>query len=116
MNNSWTHLTEEKQLDELITLSDDNPVFIFKHSTTCGISAQAKENLEIGTKNTDKKFLFYYLDLLKFRSVSNEIASRFEVHHQSPQIILLKNRKVIFTTSHHKIRTNTLPESLSLLI
>ena len=48
MNNSWTHLTEEKQLDELITLSDDNPVFIFKHSTTCGISAQAKENLEIG--------------------------------------------------------------------
>lgn len=116
MNNSWIHLTEEKQLDELVNLSNDNPVFIFKHSTTCGISAQAIENLEIATKNTDKKILFYYLDLLKFRSVSNEVASRFEVHHQSPQIILLKNGKVIFTTSHHKIRTNTLSESLSLLI
>lgn len=113
MDVSWINLTDLNQLDELITLSFDTPVFIFKHSMTCGISAQAKENLEISSKNTDKKFIFYYLDLLKYRSVSNEIATRFEVHHQSPQVILFKKGKVIFTTSHHKIRTNTINESLS---
>lgn len=116
MSDSWTNLKEEKQLDEIVTLSESNPVFIFKHSTTCGISAQAKENLEIASKNTDKKFLFYYLDLLNFRAISNEIASRFGVHHQSPQLILLRNGKVIFTTSHHKIRKTSMDESLSLVI
>jgi len=116
MSDSWTNLREEKQLDEIVTLSESNPVFIFKHSTTCGISAQAKENLEIASKNTDKKFLFYYLDLLNFRPISNEIASRFGVHHQSPQLILLQNGKVIFTTSHHKIRTTSMDESLLLII
>jgi bacillithiol system protein YtxJ len=116
MSNSWIILNEENQLDEIVSFSDSIPVFIFKHSTTCGISAQAKENLEIASKNTDKKYLFYYLDLLNFRPISNEIASKFGVHHQSPQLILLQNGKVVFTTSHHKIRTNSIDESLSLIV
>jgi bacillithiol system protein YtxJ len=115
MNKIWSNLTEEKQIVEIIDLSNSIPVFIFKHSTTCGISAQAKENLELSFKNSDKSFLFYYLDLLKFRSVSNEVAAILNVHHQSPQLILVHDGKVVFTTSHHKIKANTIDESLSLL-
>ena len=115
MNKTWSNLTEESQIAEIIALSNSIPVYIFKHSTTCGISAQAKENLEISFKNTDKPFLLYYLDLLKYRSISNEVASKLNVHHQSPQLILVHNGKVTFTTSHHKIKTNILEDSLSLL-
>lgn len=115
MNKIWTNLTEEKQIDEIITLSSTIPVYIFKHSTTCGISAQAKENLEASFRNSDKSFTLYYLDLLKFRSVSNEVASILKVHHQSPQLILIQNGQVIFTTSHHKIKTTIIEESYSFL-
>jgi bacillithiol system protein YtxJ len=115
MDKIWTNLTEVKQIEEIITLSGSIPVYIFKHSTTCGISAQAKENLELSFRNTDKSFLFFYLDLLKFRPVSNEVASTLNVHHQSPQLILIHEGQVIFTTSHHKIRATAIEESLSLL-
>ena len=115
MNKIWSNLTEENQIAEIIALSNSIPVYIFKHSTTCGISAQAKENVEISFKNTDKPFLLYYLDLLKYRSISNEVASKLNVHHQSPQLILVHNGEVVFTTSHHKIKTNILEDSLSLL-
>jgi bacillithiol system protein YtxJ len=114
MNQLWSELKDIEQLDELVTLSDSTPVFIFKHSVSCGISAQAKENLEIAMAKTDKKIIFYYLDLIKYRSISNEIASRFGVTHQSPQILFIKGGKVIFTTSHHKIRPDIIEESLSL--
>ena len=115
MNKIWSNLTEESQIAEIIDLSNSIPIYIFKHSTTCGISAQAKENLEISFKNTDKPFLLYYLDLLKYRSISNEVASKLNVHHQSPQLILVHNGEVTFTTSHHKIKSNILEDSLSLL-
>ncbi len=115
MNKDWSNLTEENQIAEIIALSNSIPVYIFKHSTTCGISAQAKENVEISFKNTDKPLLFYYLDLLKFRSISNEVASKLNVHHQSPQLILVHNGQVAFTASHHKIKATILEDSLSLL-
>ena len=115
MNKEWTNLTEENQIDEIIALSNSVPVYIFKHSTTCGISAQAKENVEISFKNTDKPLKFYYLDLLKYRSISNAVASKLNVHHQSPQLILVHDGQVAFTTSHHKIKANILEDSLSLL-
>ena len=115
MNKDWPNLTEENQIAEIIALSNSIPVYIFKHSTTCGISAQAKENVEISFKNTDKPLLFYYLDLLKFRSISNEVASKLNVHHQSPQLILVHNGQVAFTASHHKIKATILEDSLSLL-
>lgn len=115
MNKDWSNLTDENQITEIIALSNSIPVYIFKHSTTCGISAQAKENVEISFKNTDKPLLFYYLDLLKFRSISNEVALKLNVHHQSPQLILVHNGQVAFTTSHHKIKATILEDSLSLL-
>jgi len=115
MNKNWSNLTEENQIAEIIALSSSIPVYIFKHSTTCGISAQAKENVEISYKNTDKPLSFYYLDLLKFRSISNEVASKLNVHHQSPQLILIHDGQVAFTTSHHKIKATIIKDSLSLL-
>ena len=115
MNKNWSNLTEENQIAEIIALSSSIPVYIFKHSTTCGISAQAKENVEISYKNTDKPLSFYYLDLLKFRSISNEVASKLNVHHQSPQLILIHDGQVVFTTSHHKIKATIIEDSLSLL-
>lgn len=112
MNGKWNLLTKENQISEILNLSNLAPIFIFKHSTTCGISAQAKENLEIGWKNLENSCHFYYLDLLKYRGISNDVAEKLGVHHQSPQLILIQEGNVVFTTSHHKIKSGTLNENL----
>ena len=99
----WKVLDEEGQLESLIQQSYGKPVAIFKHSTSCGISAMAKYGLETRWDFNESELDFYYLDLLRFRSVSNLVAERLKVIHQSPQVILLRNGQVVYAASHHKI-------------
>lgn len=97
----WNILDDIKQLDDLVGLSNDKTVVIFKHSTRCGISRAVKKAFEKQYK--DKDAIFYYLDLLKYRDISNEIASRFNVQHQSPQLLVLKGEKVVKHDSHYDL-------------
>ena len=89
----WKTLDQEEQLEAIIQQSHDKPVILFKHSTSCGISAMAKYGLETRWDFEESELVLYYLDLLRFRSVSNLIADRLQVIHQSPQVILLKKRQ-----------------------
>jgi len=108
----WKILVQPEQLDELREASYQKPVVIFKHSTRCGISAHAKFRLEREWNFSTDELDFYYLDLIAYRPVSNQIAVDFGVTHQSPQIILLRNGKAVFDTSHHQISARTLQEAL----
>lgn len=98
---NWIPLIEEIQLDEMLEVSKIKTIAIFKHSTRCGISRGVLKQFEKQTniENID----FYFLDLLNFRNISNAIAQKFEIEHQSPQLIILKNKKVITHASHHSI-------------
>lgn len=91
------------QLDEIEAISEIKPVVIFKHSTRCSISRFVLKQFESNFKFPKEKLEWYLLDLLNYRDVSNEIAHRYEVVHQSPQIVVLKNRKVVYHTSHDSI-------------
>ena len=102
-NIDWNDLTDLKQLDEIIAESEDTPVIIFKHSTRCSISRMALKNIEREYNIEIGNAKAYFLDLLEHRNISNEIALRFEVVHQSPQLILIKNGKAVYTTSHSDI-------------
>ena len=99
---NWIPLKEMSQLDEIVTRSHQHPQVIFKHSTRCSISSMALNRLEredapLGTD-------FYYLDLLTYRTISSAIAERFQVHHESPQIIVFKNGEVVYDESHMAIQ------------
>ena len=110
---SWKMLESEEQLKEIINGSHERPAMIFKHSTTCGISAGAKHRLESDWNIDPEKMDFYYLDLLNHRPISNLIASTLNVVHQSPQIILIKNGAAVFNTSHHAIDPQAVNEALA---
>jgi bacillithiol system protein YtxJ len=99
---NWIPLKNIEQLAAIEKESFDNPVLIFKHSTRCHISRSALRMFEseLGLKH---EMVPYFLDLLEFRDVSNEIASRFGVQHQSPQIIIIKDGKAIYNASHERI-------------
>lgn len=107
----WSNLNSVSQLDELEKESFDVPVLILKHSTRCSISGMAKNRLELYWDKT-VSLKPCYLDLLSHRDVSNEIARRYHVEHQSPQVLLLKNGQCIFNASHNEIDYNKIKSLL----
>lgn len=106
-NVNWIPLQLMGQLDEIIALSKEKPVLIFKHSTRCSISRFALKQFE-NEFDLQNQIDAYFLDLLEFRAVSNEIASRFGIMHQSPQLLLIKEGKVLYDASHSDIQANEL--------
>lgn len=101
-NINWIQLTDLSQLNEIQEISFQKPVIIFKHSTTCSISRMALKNFE-REYELQNKVEAYFLDLLNFRAISNEIAAKFNVVHQSPQLLLIKNGKSVYDVSHDGI-------------
>lgn len=105
----WNELSDSEQLKHLLQESESKPFVIFKHSTRCSISMMAKSRVE--RQDTDGlEMPFYYLDLLRFRQVSNEIAEQLNIEHQSPQMLLVENGRCIYHTSHSEIDLNKLRE------
>ncbi len=104
----WHVLSKMEQLDELVEKSKTKPVAIFKHSTRCGISRGVLKLLEKNYNLKDEQLKLYYLDLLENRGISSEIATRFKVQHESPQMIVIKNGVVVHHDSHHSIEASHL--------
>ena len=103
---NWHPINAVEQLEQIKVASFTTPQVIFKHSTTCSISRMALDRFERAEapENVD----FHYLDLLNFRAISNEIASFFQVHHESPQILLIKDGECIYDESHYGIMMDEL--------
>lgn len=108
---NWEYLSEEAQLKTLIEHSFQCPAVIFKHSTRCSISTMAKSRLERAEFSEQLKF--YFLDLLRYRSVSNKVAELFQVHHESPQVLLIKNGACIYDESHNGISMADIAEQVA---
>jgi bacillithiol system protein YtxJ len=108
---NWIPLTFMGQLDEIVAFSSQKPVVIFKHSTRCSISRMALKRFE-AEYELDDTVDVYFLDLLEHRDISNEIASRFGVVHQSPQLLLIKSGKSVYDVSHSDIDVGELKGKL----
>lgn len=105
---NWIPLQNEKQLDEIREISTNRPQIIFKHSYRCGISAVAKNRLEkaLGSETLD----FYFLDLIRYRSLSKKVAEVFRVYHESPQVLVIKNGECVYDESHSGISMSEIIE------
>lgn len=109
---NWNELTQLQQLDTIVEESAGTPVIIFKHSTRCSVSRMALKNFESEYGIEEGSAKPYFLDLIAHRDVSNEIARRFNVMHQSPQVLLIKNGKSVYDTSHSDIDAGVVKEKL----
>ncbi|HQW22943.1 MAG TPA: bacillithiol system redox-active protein YtxJ [Bacteroidia bacterium] len=97
----WTKITTLNQLNDIDTESQSEKIMIFKHSTTCSISRMALNRLESKWKPEYSETLKpYFLDLLAYRNISNEIARRYDVVHESPQVLVVSKGKSIYNESH----------------
>lgn len=95
---NWSVLESEEQLAAIIGQSYNRPQVIFKHSTRCSVSSLIKTRLERSA--VPSHIDFHYLDLIRYRSVSNKIAEEFNVWHESPQVLLIRNGECVFDESH----------------
>lgn len=101
---NWIKLNSIEQLEEIDRLSQTQPVLIFKHSSRCSISSTALNRFEKQYQPEDETLMpAYYLDLLTYRPISNEIANRYTIEHQSPQALLIKDGKCIHESTHFEI-------------
>jgi bacillithiol system protein YtxJ len=106
---NWIELSDESQLENIKKESFEKPVVIFKHSTRCSISAMAKNRLE--REKPVEGVTFYYLDLIRYRNISNRIAEIFDVVHESPQVLLIRNGVCVYDESHNGIAMDEIADA-----
>lgn len=99
----WTNLDNMGQLDEIALNSNKKAQLIFKHSTTCGISSMVLRMITNSWNFEEGQVDLYFLDLHAHRNISNEVAHKFQVMHQSPQLIIIKNGLTVYHNSHGAI-------------
>ena len=103
----WQNLEFPEDLDALLNMSFVHKCVIFKHSTRCFISKTVLKNFEkeVGEVHEDG-VSYYFLDLIKHRELSNDIAEKFQVRHESPQLLVIQDGIVINHASHQDISIN----------
>lgn len=99
----WIPLNDLQQLNHIEKKSVTKTQVIFKHSTRCGISRMVMKQFVDAYSFTEKELDLYYLDLLNYREVSNEVGYKFQVVHESPQLLVIKNGVVVAHNSHGAI-------------
>jgi bacillithiol system protein YtxJ len=98
---NWTQLESTEQLNQI--KQQQGYSLIFKHSTRCSISMMAKRRFELDWDDLPADMPLYFLDLIRYRDISNQVAQIFQVHHESPQLLLIKDGECILDQSHGSI-------------
>jgi bacillithiol system protein YtxJ len=107
---NWTMLESADQINAI--KQQQGYSVIFKHSTRCSISMMVKKRFELDWKKLPENLPLFFLDLIKHRDLSNQIAKDFQVYHESPQLLLIKNGECILDLSHGEV---SVEEALSVI-
>jgi bacillithiol system protein YtxJ len=107
---NWTSLESADQLNAI--KHQQGYCAIFKHSTRCAISSMVKKRFELDWDKLPGDLKLYFLDLIKYRDLSNQIVNDFFVYHESPQLLLIKDGECVLDLSHGEI---SVEEALSVI-
>ena len=110
----WNSLTTLEQLTRIQQDSGRRPVIIYKHSTRCGISSMALHRLERDWQSEEMQAAdVYFLDILRYRDVSQAVSAAFGIRHESPQLLLISEGRCVYDASHMMISYPALKQQLS---
>ena len=101
---NWSYIESDEDLQK--ALSSSGKIALFKHSTRCPVSSMAKNRLEKLWVEATNEMPIYFLDLIKYRELSNKIARQLAIEHASPQLILVEEGKSIYDASHNMIQSS----------
>jgi bacillithiol system protein YtxJ len=106
MGDRFTKIADADALEQALERSNNGPVVLFKHSTTCPISSAAYEQMSKVTSDVA------LVVVQRARDISNEIASRTGIRHESPQAIVLRNGQAVWSASHFDITAKAVEQAL----
>lgn len=104
-NEVWIPLTSVNELENALESSSEKTIVLFKHSTRCGVSSMVWNQVKNLATQKNEEVELYFLDLIAYRDVSNAIAEKLGVFHQSPQLIVVQYNEVVYHDSHSYIDT-----------
>ena len=107
-------LNRIEELDDLLRQSTNRPVLLFKHSYSCGISAEALDEL-VDHLNSDPAAATHYamVTVQTHRDVSNAVTSRLGVRHETPQALLVQDGRVVWAASHFRVTAKAVKAAIS---
>jgi bacillithiol system protein YtxJ len=111
-NVNWIPLNSLEQIKTIKELSKSETILVFKHSTRCGISSMVIKRFENLFDSSMNNIKVYYLDLLNFRAISDEVGYSFQAQHQSPQLLIIRNEVAVLNVSHYDITTVNIQKHL----
>lgn len=110
---TMTRLTTIEQLNTALEASHHKPLLLFKHSTRCPISAAAYQQVISYLEDEPNESIEYgIIYVVEDRPTSLEVADLIGIKHESPQVILVKDKKAIWNTSHSYITSRALKDEL----
>ncbi|MBE9599136.1 bacillithiol system redox-active protein YtxJ [Pedobacter sp. MC2016-24] len=107
----WKNITDLEQISQIKQKTGYS--LIFKHSTRCSVSSMAKRRFELDWSVIPEDTNLYFLDLISYRDISAQIAETFQVQHESPQILLIKNGDCVLDASHSDISADEVAEVIN---
>ncbi|RKQ37605.1 bacillithiol system redox-active protein YtxJ [Oceanobacillus halophilus] len=108
----YKELHEVNDWDQAWEGSVKKPILLFKHSTTCPISAGAFQQYKTYLETADQDINCYLVKVIEDRPVSNQIAEVTGVKHESPQLFLIQEKKVLWNTSHSDISVKSIDDAV----
>ena len=111
-NVNWIPLNSLEQIKTIKELSKSETILVFKHSTRCSISSMVIKRFENLFDSSMNNIKVYYLDLLNFRAISDEVGYSFQAEHQSPQLLIIRNEVAVLNVSHYDITTVNIQKHL----
>jgi len=107
---NFAPVTDVEALDDLLARSHAAPVIIFKHSTTCPISARAHGQMSQVATGAGGQISLVIVQ--RAQELSRRVAEQTGLQHESPQVIVLRNGGVVWSASHFDITTEAVEKAV----
>ena len=102
-----------EELDRLLAASESRPLLLFKHSYTCGVSAEALDELVSHLNEGPSEVLYAMVTVQTHRDVSNAVARKLGVRHETPQALLVRDGQVVWSASHFRVTARAVEDAIA---
>jgi bacillithiol system protein YtxJ len=113
MERALTMLDSLDRLEELLAESADRPLLLFKHSTRCGVSAEAMDELQVHLESAGPSVRYAVLTVQTHRALSDAVSARLGIRHETPQVILIRDSRAVWSASHFRVNAAALDRAIS---
>jgi bacillithiol system protein YtxJ len=112
MHPELTELRGVEELDTVLTSSRERPILLFKHSYSCGVSAEALDELVAHLNDREHDVRVAMVTVQTHREVSNAITAKLGVRHETPQALLVRDGRVVWSASHFRVTSQSVDQAI----